>query len=260
MLCWVGGKYKQARWIIAHFPRDFRRRKYVEPFGGAGWVLFFKPRSREEIYNDINGDLVHLFRTIRDNYEEFERRIRWTLYSREEWNRCKRREFRDEVDRAVCFAVVITQSFGAKGQDFAAGRRTWMGFVHRLEQIRERLQGVCIENLDYREVIRKYDGKNTLFYLDPPYEMGVNDLYGMRWTEEDTRELIEIVKGIKGYWLMSNYRTPLLEEELGDYNWYSYNLKIAMVNSKPVKEEVLITNVPEREMVGPTLDLWGGEE
>lgn len=87
----MGGKSALSRWIIDNFPEDFEKRTYVEVFGGGGWVLFKKEPSYVEVYNDLNSHLVNLFKTIRDNYPEFEHKAEWSLHSREMYNEARER-------------------------------------------------------------------------------------------------------------------------------------------------------------------------
>ena len=116
MITYVGGKTYQAKHIIDHFPKDYRDMHYIEVFGGSGAVLLAKDRSYIETYNDINGDLVNLFRCVRDHYDELKERAKWVLYSREMWKdayNCiyKTREFMDDIDRALKTAILYNQSY-----------------------------------------------------------------------------------------------------------------------------------------------------
>jgi len=94
MIPWVGGKCRLSPWIISHFPEDYTKRTYVEVFGGAGWVLFNKEPSKLDVYNDIRGDLVNLFKILRDNANEFKERAKWVLFSREMWKEAHEKVFK----------------------------------------------------------------------------------------------------------------------------------------------------------------------
>lgn len=83
MIPYIGGKSYLANWIISQFPKGYEQLSYCEVFGGGGWVLFKKETSNIETYNDLNKNLVNLFRIIRDNYKAFEHRAEWSLHSRE---------------------------------------------------------------------------------------------------------------------------------------------------------------------------------
>jgi len=179
MISYMGGKFYQAKWIIENFPKNYEKMIYVEVFGGAGWVLFKKKPSKVEIYNDKNELLVNLFRVLRDNLEEFKKRAFWILNSRNMFEEAKRKlkekDYKDEIDKALYFSIVLTQSINSLGESWKTGRKTfksnWNGFFNRLEKIRNRLMKVYIENLDFEELIKRYDTEETLFYLDPPYRL-----------------------------------------------------------------------------------------
>ena len=218
MFPYIGGKFRLGKWIISHFPKNYTEMTYVEPFGGAGWVLFKKKPSKVEVYNDINSELVNLFRQIRDNYKEFRKKAVWTLHSREEYYLAKE-EFpktKEPLERALKFAIAQVQAFGGTFQKGWAYRKTkrnpdWFSFLLKLSKIRKRLEKVYVENLDFEEVIKKYDSKNTLFYLDPPY-VGAEGYYAQEFTEKDHVRLAKVLKQVKGKWLLSYYPHPLIEE------------------------------------------------
>nr|MBA3826420.1 DNA adenine methylase [Ktedonobacterales bacterium] len=113
---WFGGKRRLAPWIIPHFPAHTT---YVEVFGGSAAVLFAKPPSALEIYNDLDGELVHFFRVLRDPVlaMDLSERLAWTPYSREEWRTCltqlRAGEEVDDVERARRWFVAVAQSFSS---------------------------------------------------------------------------------------------------------------------------------------------------
>ena len=80
-IAWVGGKKLLRKEIVSRFPEKFNR--YVEVFGGAAWVLFYKEVSKNEVYNDINGELVNLFRCVKYHPEAIEKELEFVLNSRE---------------------------------------------------------------------------------------------------------------------------------------------------------------------------------
>jgi len=154
MIPYQGGKNRLAQRIISLFPSNYEDLAYVEPFGGAGWVLFKKKPSRVEVYNDINGLLVNLFQQIRDNYKCFKRKAFLVLNARKEFEDAKRvllsnPKNLDNCTKAVFTAVVLIQQFGGRGriQGTAWGyikkpsRKSihWFAFLKRLSQIRKRL-------------------------------------------------------------------------------------------------------------------------
>jgi DNA adenine methylase len=255
MIPYIGGKSRLASWIISQFPENYTRMTYVEPFGGAGWVLFKKEKSLVEVYNDKDEMLVNLFIVLRDHFQEFRRRAHRTLYSRRIFTlaveQIRNNYFKDNIDKAVAFAVSVVQSFSGTRHSWSYGiskksrSENWLAFLRRLNEIRYRLSTVQIECLDFRKVIEKYDTPNTLFYLDPPY-VGKESYYQGGFTEKDHIELAELLKNIKGKFLLSYYPCELVEELYKDFNWETKEVSkfssYAKERSRPRGTELLIKN------------------
>lgn len=262
MIPYIGGKNRIAKWIISHFPPNYQKMTYVEAFGGAGWVLFKKEPSLVEVYNDADELLVNLFIVLRDHFHEFRRRAHRTLHSRRLFQmalqQIKEGYFKDNIDKALCYAIIVTQSFGGNqnswGYCISANTRKssgigWLPFLKRLNRIRYRLSTVQIECFDFRKIISKYDTPNTLFYLDPPY-VGKEHYYRTDFTEKDHIELAELLKSIKGKFVLSYYPCELVEKLYKDFNWQtkevskpSYGItKYSKMRSRPRGTELLIKN------------------
>lgn len=254
MISYMGGKFYQAKWIIENFPKNYEKMIYVEVFGGAGWVLFKKKPSKVEIYNDKNELLVNLFRVLRDNLEEFKKRAFWILNSRNMFEEAKRKlkekDYKDEIDKALYFSIVLTQSINSLGESWKTGRKTfksnWNGFFNRLEKIRNRLMKVYIENLDFEELIKRYDTEETLFYLDPPYllDKKTNDYYFEKWGLKDHERLLKVIRKIKGKFILSYYEHPTILDWYSEFNIVKREFK-KHSQSKEKKEngiEILIKN------------------
>jgi len=265
MIPYVGGKSYLASWIISNFPTDYVSRHYCEVFGGGGWVLFKKEPSNLETYNDLNKSLVNLFRIIRDEYPEFEARAQWSLHSREMYNealkRLKEDKFISDVDKAVSYALRKTQTFSGgnseswgyaiTGKKLYSGK--WLPFLKKMEIVNARLKRVQIECLDFERLIRKYDDKRTLFYLDPPYYQAEHyyNVPGVHFGEEDHERLFKLLKKVKAKFALSYYDHPYITEM---YKGYRIIKKSAVKHSagasgsnrvgytKPRSVELLIMN------------------
>ena len=174
-----GGKGHLASWITDHIPEHTC---YIEVFGGAAGVLFNKPRSDVEIYNDRDRDLVQFFEVLRDRREEL---VEWpdaVPYSRDlhdDWAGAFYNGYRptDDTERAGQFFYLRFAQWGSK-YDAPAGfatskvqdqSKTYKNKLDRLEEFADRLKGVTIGALDWTELIEKYDSDETVFYCDPPY-------------------------------------------------------------------------------------------
>lgn len=261
MIPYVGGKSNLTKWVISNFPENYQQMSYCEVFGGGGWILFKKDPSYLEIYNDLNKDLTNLFRTIRDNYQEFSHRVNWTLHSREMYQEAKEKlkndEFLSEVERAMYYAINRVQSFAGNGSTWGyqvsadkvvSGK--WLPFLKRLELINARLKKVQIECIDFERLIRKYDTPNTLFYVDPPYVDAefYYDTDEICFRKEDHERLAQTLKSIKGKFVLSYYDHELVRELYKGFNFQSKETAKhscgVTVNSKtrekPRGKEVLI--------------------
>lgn len=263
MLPYIGGKSFLADWIISQFPEKYRQLSYCEVFGGGGWVLFKKEPSRIEIYNDLNQNLVNLFRVIRDNYKQFAYRANWSLHSRAMFNEARERlendQFLSTAERAVFFALQQVQSFSGSKTAWAyrvlphhafGGR--WLPFVKRMELINARMKKVQIECLDFEKIIAKYDSKDTLFYLDPPY-IDTECYYSTvncKFTRDDHVRLASILKHIKGKFVLSYYDHPFVRTTYRRFSTVSKYAPKYSTNSsqrtghksKPIGKELLIKN------------------
>lgn len=264
MIPYIGGKSAMAGWIISNFPVDYQKLTYCEVFGGGGWVLFKKDISYVEIYNDLNKDLVNLFRTIRDNYPEFAHRAEWSLHSREMFKeaieKLKEDKFISEVERAMHFVIYRAQTFAGgnskswgyaiTADKIASGK--WLPFVKRIEYINARLKRTQIECLDFEKLIKKYDTPSTLFYVDPPYVDAefYYDTEEVHFTYEDHARLADLLKNIKGRFALSYYENPYVRKLYKGYNIIKKNGSKASCGcvrnradkTKPKSIELLIRN------------------
>ena len=247
MIPYIGGKFAMSKLIISQFPEDYRKRTYVEVFGGGGWVLFKKDPSNIEVYNDLNSTLVTIFRTIRDDYEKFRHLSEWSLHSRELFEEALRKirsdQFDCDLEKALAKAITQIQSFSGEGKSWAyevqsPNKRisgSWLPFLRRLSLINARLKRVQIENLDFERLIQKYDRPTTLFYVDPPY-VNTEQYYNSKnvhFTKDDHYRLAKVLHSIKGKFVLSYYEHPLVR------NLYPNNRIIAKDN---IKSSVVIRN------------------
>lgn len=201
---WFGGKSLLADEIIRRIPPH---RCYVEMFGGAGWVLFRKPRSKSEIYNDINGDLVNLFTVLRDRLSEFTERAQWVLPARDGFMAARNepREDLDPVERALRFYMLVHYSFNVNLRQFKPiiTRAPPSVNIDLMRVASERLQKVWIERMDFEELVKKYDSPDTFFYCDPPYAplSFSSGVYG--WKDEEHDRFKTVLSQAKGRFLIS---------------------------------------------------------
>lgn len=271
VLRYHGGKWRLALWIIGFFPPH---RVYVEPFGGAGSVLIRKPRSYAEVYNDVDGEVVNVFRVLRDPVaaDDLRRLLDLTPFARDEFVAAY--EHTDEpverARRAVCRAFMGfgSASFNA---NHATGFRTYTkGNRARLpvqdwerwpEQIRayvERLRGVIIEHRPAADVMQQQDGPTTLHYVDPPYPLstrgsaaGGRQKYRHEMTEDEHRELAPVLASLRGMVVLSGYACDLYDREL--YAGWERHERDTTADGALPRTEVLWLNPAAAAARQPTL-------
>ena len=213
-----GGKTLLTDWITDHLPDHT---VYVEPFGGSAAVLLNKPRSHIEVYNDVDGDIVQFFEVTRELPDELAEWCRRTPFSEELYNEWVREYYDgerpdDPVERAGRWLFLRFTQFGGKYDHTAGFKRDqprkkrgasnlWASVDDRISEIATRFQGVSIQHADYQSVIEKYDGDDTVFYLDPPY-LGKEHTY--RVGEFSHTDLADILTGIDGYAMVSYTDEP----------------------------------------------------
>ena len=223
---WIGGKSHLKNQIISLIPSDCNR--YIEVCGGAGWVLFGKDKikGQMEIFNDIDGDLINLYKQIKYNCSALQKEIDW-LQSRELFSQY-RYEIENQVEltdlqRAARYLYLIKCSFGSNRNSFATAPKTIYNIVSELPKYKERLKSVIIENRDFEDLIKTYDRDSALFYVDPPYvasERYYNRNY-TKFNKDDHIRLNAVLKGIKGRFILSyndcDFIRNLLSDLLGKY-------------------------------------------
>lgn len=216
---WLGGKSKLAKTLIERIER-IDHHTYVEPFVGMGGVFLRRAyRPRQEVINDFNGEIINLFRILQRHYPQFMDMLKYQVSSRREFERlrvCDPATLTD-LERAARFLYLQRQTFGGKpGGVFGvavdcASRFDITQIATLLEAAHERLAGVVFESLDWSDVIARYDGPNTLFYLDPPYFGNEKD-YGNTFDRSAFARMADLLRDIKGEFLLSINDTPEIRE------------------------------------------------
>ncbi len=244
LICWIGGKRLLRNQIMEEFPESFD--KYVEVFGGAGWVLFAKDRhAKEEIYNDIDGSLVNLFRCVKYHPSELQRELDYCLCSREVFRNSleeiKLKSLTD-IQRAARFFLLVKTSFGSKCGTFNKRPIDLKAKVEDIGKISERLRRVVIENLSYEKLISSYDNAATLFYLDPPYIC--KKMYEYDFEKEDHYNMKNILEQIKGKFVLSYNDCEEIRELYKDYHIVTTERQsnLAAGKSKVMYKELIIKN------------------
>lgn len=247
---WIGGKSLLAKPLIERFPEHHT---YCEVFAGGAHVLFAKEPSKVETINDINKDLVTLFRVLQNHLEEFCRMFKWCLISRDWWQDWESQLASGgltDIQRAARFYYIQRLGFGGKvaGRTFGAGpqqgpRINLIRMEEDLSAIHLRLARVRIENLPFEAFITRNDHPETLFYLDPPY-YGVENYYGKGiFSRDDFARLADQLAQIKGRFIVSLNDTPEVREIFKAFRIDPVTTRYSCSKgaSKPARE-VLISN------------------
>lgn len=227
LFCYAGGKIKMLKHllpIIESIPNVC----FVDVFGGSGAVLLNKKASKSEVLNDINNNIYNLYKVLRDPIlsEQLFERLDFTLHSIEDFNHakdvCSGICDADDVERARCTFIKYTCSFGGKGRDFARSKTRNMAKgcfesrVLKMPIFQERLKNVTLENEGYEKLFERYDGNDTLFFLDPPYveETRTCLIYDNEFTSSDHENLIKLANECMGSVILCTFDNPLYDMKL----------------------------------------------
>lgn len=237
---YYGGKYYQAKWIISHFPDEYEKMVYVEPYGGAASVLLTKLPSKVEVYNDLDDLVINFFHVLRNDFDELQRQLSVTLYHEGEHRQSKDLiNSNDPMVKAVAFYVNHQQSVGGIGgkSGFGYGKKTsrrgmpllvsaWLTSISdNLPLVADRLIRVQFMQRSAMKVIHLFDSPDTFFYLDPPYLADVivgKKIYQHGMTIEQHQELLNLLTQIKGRFILSGYMSPLYDSHAKRFGWVCY--------------------------------------
>lgn len=257
MFPYIGGKKQHSKWIDPFFPEDATT--YVEVFGGAMWMYWMSGKLpvNTNVYNDFNRHLANVFLCC--STDPFRMEQTCLNYYNDIGNGDKFIEYRDEV-----FAVYKQQfkipdyHLAAKYmllqmQIFSGGngltektkmyhnenyKPKFKTFTEKFQQVKylDKLKHLTVENMDCRDLIRKYDSKDTFFYIDPPYYKLESYYTEDEFGKMDHLELLDMLKNTKGRWALSYYHFDALESMLprSQFHWHE---EVTYTNNGLKKQE-----------------------
>ncbi len=205
-MSWVGGKKALRDIIVNSFPLCYER--YIEVFGGGGWVLFRKPPMNDfEVYNDMNSHLVNLYQCVREHPYELKNELEYVLNSREDFNKTlkifEHPESVENIKRAALFYQLIKYSYASSLDSYGCRPHSLWSDFPIIYQASARLQRVLIENKDFESLIKQYDRPVSFFYCDPPYFATEKYYSNVGFGRTDHERLSNVLLNIKGKFLLS---------------------------------------------------------
>ncbi|CAI3945920.1 Dam family site-specific DNA-(adenine-N6)-methyltransferase [Commensalibacter papalotli (ex Botero et al. 2024)] len=245
---YIGGKRQLAKQIIAKINQTPHER-YVEPFMGMGGVFLRRTKKPPvEVINDINKDVINLFRVVQRHYDALVGLCEYSLSSRDEFYRLRNipRDYLTDIERAYCFLYLQKHSFGGKvdhsGINTSRGCFNKFILEKKIKLLHKRLSGVFIECLPYEDFIKRQDKPGTLFYLDPPY-YGTETYYKNFFTKDDFQKLGSLLRNIRGFFILSINNVPEIREIFNGFYFEAVQIKYSC-NAKTTKQsqELIISN------------------
>lgn len=254
---WMGGKRRLADRLIPLFPPH---ECYVEVFAGGAALFFMRPQpAAVEVLNDINGDLVCLYRVVQNHLEEFVRQFKWALSSRQifEWQKMTRPETLTDIQRAARFFYLQQHAFGGKisGQTFGTATTgpaiNLLRIEENLSAAWQRLSGVYIENLSWLDCATRYDRPHTFLYMDPPYWQ--TEGYGVDFPFAEYERMAEFMRACKGRVMVSINDHPDIRRAFAGHHFEQLDIRYSVSNRRKTEAsssgELVIMNW-EPQMLG----------
>jgi DNA adenine methylase len=263
LIPWIGGKGQMTSELLPLIPYA---EKYVEPYGGGANVLLNRNRSPIEVYNDLNEDVVSLFRVMRNPtlFHRFITLLRWTPYSALEFGMSidgLKGEPRDQVERA--WMLYMRQRQGRSGflsRNKGEWKRStlptspdpiegWWNAIAGLAEVHDRLKGVYVDHRPALDCIRYWDSPTTVFYLDPPYVTDTRSsaqLYKYEMHDQDHAAMVERLLQIEGMAVLSGYHSEIYKPLL-DAGWEHHTFTVSL--AAPAHENREVVNKTREESV-----------
>lgn len=260
-------KYPGSKWNIAPQLVELipEHHSYVEPFFGSGAVLFNKPVSDIETVNDLDSDVVNLFRCIQKDSERLARLVMTTPFSREEYERqfdgCTSTLYASNFQRAAGFLIKCWQGHGFRTNGYKVGWKNdvvgrekayalwnWYRLPDWIIDITERLRKVQIENRPALEVIERFNYTQVFMYLDPPYMLGTRSgkQYMHEMTDAEHEELLQMILQSRAKIMISGYETDMYNDYLS--GWEKRQFSSCAEHGKPRIETVWMNYKADLQM------------
>ena len=255
VLRYPGAKWRIADFILQHMPRHH---SYLEPFFGSGAVFFRKAPAPIETVNDINCDVVNLFRIVREQADTLAEYIAGIPYARQVYEEALYvNESTSDLERAVRFLVMAWQSYGARmdgkncgwkkdvvGREASYAVRNWNRLPSWIVAAQDRLKQVQIENQDAFQLIRQFNSPKVLIYCDPPYMLSTRNCktsYRHELDDSAHEELLYLLNKHSGIVMLSGYANELYDTLLRD--WVRYDIDTVITSGSKRMESLWIRGI-----------------
>jgi len=223
LVAWPGGKRRLAK-VLLPMIHSRPHTCYVEEFAGGGSMFFLRQPAEVEVLNDVNVDLINLYRVVKNHLEEFIRQFKYALASRQvfEWHKGTPPEVLTDIQRAARFLYLQKLAFGSKVSSRTFGispssppRFNILRIEEDLSQAHLRLARVWIENLPWAECLKRYDREYTLHFLDPPYYE--TEGYGVPFELEEYERIAEAMRNMKGSAILTINDHPVMRKTFAGF-------------------------------------------
>lgn len=249
---WIGGKRRLADTLLHRFPPHTC---YVEVFAGGAALFFMRPPAEVEVLNDVNGDLVNLYRVVKSHLEEFVRQFKWAISSRDvfKWLQDTPPHTLTDIQRAARFFYLQQQAFGGRVDGQTWGTATTAPPVNLL-RIEEnlsaahlRLCNAYVEHLDWRVCMERYDRAHTLFYLDPPYWQ--TEGYGVPFAWDQYESMAEAMSRLKGKAVLSINDHPDIRRAFAQFEMEELTIDYTVggASNRVTRGELIIYSWPRSQ-------------
>lgn len=252
-ITYYGGKITMLPHILPIIPEHSI---YCEPFFGGGAVFWAKQPAEVEIINDINNQVINFYRVLKTDFENLKQMIEATLHSRATYKTAmamyQMPQFFTKLQQAWAFYVLTNQGFACQIGSWGFGKTKSKTRAFRNKKLQfnpdlaERLENVQLESNDAIKVIESRDTVNTFHYVDPPY-IGTAQGHYSGYTDQDFIALLNVLKNVKGKFLLSMYESDILDEYIERNSWSikRINMPLSANNAKGKRKrkiEVLVSN------------------
>lgn len=242
LLRWPGRKSRLMKHLLPLVPEHVC---YCEPFAGSLAMLLAKPRAKVEVVNDLNGDLIALYRNVQFHLPALSAELDWLVSSRKNFHDFIAQPGLTELQRAARFLMVNRTSFGGNMHSFGVAKTAGggVGFDKNvigavMGPVRERLNGVVIENISYERCFDNYDSADSFFFIDPPYLDTKQKAYAS-WSQDDMRLFRRRVEKLKGKWIVTLNDVPFNRELFSDCTIKATETQNRLGNNRTTAGKVL---------------------